>query len=66
MLWTREKSFFDPKMTYHKIIVHGHTPVEKVEKLTYRINLDTGAFYSGILSGLMLDSNLKKRLYFSS
>lgn len=66
MLWTREQRFFDFKMTYHKIIVHGHTPKEKVEKLTCRINLDTGAFYSEILSGLMIDSKTEKRFYLSS
>ena len=60
MLWTREKFFFKPTMTYSKIIVHGHTPVEKIEKFPYRINLDTGSFYSGKLSCLLIeDRNLK-------
>ena len=60
MLWTREKNFFNPKMTYNKIIVHGHTPVEKIEKFPCRINLDTGSFYSGKLSCLLIeDRNLK-------
>ena len=54
MLWTREKNFFNPKMTYSKIIVHGHTPVEKIEKYPFRINLDTGSFYSGKLSCLKI------------
>ena len=66
MLWTRAQRFFNPKMTYHKVIVHGHTPVEKVEEFPFRINLDTGAFYSGILSGLIIDSKRKKRFYLSS
>ena len=56
MLWTREKSFFSPKMTYSKIIVHGHTPVEKVEHYPFRINLDTGSFYSGKLSCLKIEN----------
>ena len=64
MLWTREKSFYKSTMTYHKIIVHGHTPVEKVEKLSCRINLDTGAFYSGKLSCFINHSN--KVSYFDS
>jgi serine/threonine protein phosphatase 1 len=47
-------------MTYNKIIVHGHTPVEKIEKFPCRINLDTGSFYSGKLSCLLIeDRNLK-------
>ena len=56
MLWTREKSFFNSKMTCSKIIVHGHTPVEKIEKYPFRINLDTGSFYSGKLSCLKIEN----------
>ncbi len=56
MLWTREKIFFNPKMTCSKIIVHGHTPVEKIEKYPFRINLDTGSFYSGKLSCLKIEN----------
>ena len=56
MLWTREKKFFNPKMTCSKIIVHGHTPVEKIEKYPFRINLDTGSFYSGKLSCLKIEN----------
>jgi serine/threonine protein phosphatase 1 len=64
MLWTREQRFFDPKMIYHKIIVHGHTPVDKIEEFPCRINLDTGAFYSGKLSFLMINKN--KVFFFDS
>ena len=56
MLWTREKNFFNPKMICSKIIVHGHTPVEKIEKYPFRINLDTGSFYSGKLSCLKIEN----------
>jgi serine/threonine protein phosphatase 1 len=56
MLWTREKNFFNPKMTCSKIIVHSHTPVEKIEKYPFRINLDTGSFYSGKLSCLKIEN----------
>ena len=52
---TREKHFFNPTMEYEKIIVHGHTPREKIEKLPCRINLDTGSFYSGKLSCLLIE-----------
>ena len=56
MLWTREKHFFKPTMKYEKIIVHGHTPKEKIEKFPYRINIDTGSFYSGNLSCLLIEN----------
>jgi len=39
-----------------KIIVHGHTPKEKIEKFPYRINIDTGSFYSGNLSFLLIEN----------
>jgi len=62
MLWTRSKRFFNPKMTYHKIIVHGHTPVDKIEEFPCRINLDTGAVFSNSLSWLFINSG-KRKLY---
>jgi serine/threonine protein phosphatase 1 len=57
MLWTREKHFFKPTMKYEKIIVHGHTAKERIEKFPFRINLDTGSFYSGKLSCLLIENN---------
>ena len=56
MIWTREEDFFKPTMKYEKIIVHGHTPKEKIEKFPYRINIDTGSFYSGNLSCLLIEN----------
>ena len=56
LIWTREKSFLDPLMTYDKIVVHGHTAKENIEKFPYRINLDTGSFYSGKLSCLLIEN----------
>ena len=60
MIWTREKHFFKPTMTFSKIVVHGHTPKEKVEHYPYRINLDTGSFYSGKLSCLIIEDQQLK------
>lgn len=57
MIWTREKHFFKPTMTFSKIIVHGHTAKEKIENYPFRINLDTGSFYSGNLSCLILEGD---------
>ena len=57
LIWTREKSFLDPSMTYNKIVVHGHTAKDKIEKYPFRINLDTGSFYSGRLSCLVIEGN---------
>ena len=63
MIWTREITY--PK-DFKKIIVHGHTPHTEIENLPNRINLDTGAFYSGILSCLLIDVKSSKRQFFNT
>lgn len=47
--------FLSSKQDHGKIIVHGHTPVHAPEVLTNRINLDTGAFATGVLTCAVLD-----------
>ena len=37
-------------------VVHGHTIVDEVEVHPKRINIDTGAFYTGNLSSITIDS----------
>lgn len=49
-IWIRGIFLGYPK-DYKKIVVHGHTPDESGPVfLNNRVNVDTGAFYSGILS----------------
>ena len=57
LIWTREKNFFDPLMTYRKIVVHGHTPVKDVDVKPYRINIDTGCFITGKLTCLVISED---------
>jgi serine/threonine protein phosphatase 1 len=40
---------------FGKIIVHGHTPVIEPDVRPNRINIDTGAYATGVLTGLVLD-----------
>ena len=40
---------------YDKVIVHGHTPAYPMEILPNRINVDTHAYYTGVLSCLVLE-----------
>ena len=54
LLWIREE-FLDCRSEFGKIVVHGHTPVPAVDVQTNRINVDTGAFRTGRLSGVKLD-----------
>jgi serine/threonine protein phosphatase 1 len=52
----RHRGFFD-----HKRIVHGHTPTPAAELLANRINVDTGAYASGVLTCVALEG-LDQRL----
>lgn len=51
LMWIREP-FHSSRADFGKIVVHGHTPVETPEVLPNRINIDTGAVFSGKLTCL--------------
>ncbi|MFC7054110.1 metallophosphoesterase [Hansschlegelia quercus] len=56
MMWVRGP-FLDSDGPYPEgvAVIHGHTPQKKVElRHPHRVNLDTGAFRSGVLSALMI------------
>ena len=53
-LWSRSNGFFDKNFKAEKIIVHGHTPEENIINYPYRINIDTGCYFSGKLSCVCL------------
>jgi serine/threonine protein phosphatase 1 len=42
---------------FGKIIVHGHTPVDEIDVKSNRINIDTGAFATGLLTCLVIDND---------
>ena len=56
LLWIRKEFLFHDG-DYGKIIVHGHTPVLKPDVRANRINIDTGAYASGNLTCLRLESD---------
>ena len=60
-LWSRSREFYDKNFKYSKIIVHGHTPERNIINLPYRINVDTGCFFSGKLSCVCLNDLNKER-----
>ena len=60
-LWSRSDQFFDKNFEFEKIIVHGHSPEKEVINFPYRINVDTGSFFSGKLSCVCLNDKDKKR-----
>ena len=42
------------------VVVHGHTPAAVPEIVGNRVNLDTGAWQSGILTALAVDGQDKR------
>ncbi len=54
LLWIRHE-FLSSTVDFGKIVVHGHTPIERPELLPNRINIDTGAFATGRLTCLVLE-----------
>ncbi len=60
-LWSRSKEFYDKNFNFGKIIVHGHTPEKEIINFPYRINIDTGCFFTGKLSCVCLNDIDEKR-----
>jgi serine/threonine protein phosphatase 1 len=58
LIWIRDE-FLDHPGLYEKIVVHGHTPSDEPEVMPNRINVDTGAFYSGVLTCAVIDGQDK-------
>ncbi|HEY4141397.1 MAG TPA: metallophosphoesterase [Pseudolabrys sp.] len=56
LMWIRAE-FLDSDLDFGKVVVHGHTPVERPEVKANRINIDTGAFATGELTCVALDES---------
>lgn len=61
LLWIRE-AFTRSRVNHGRIVVHGHSIAEEVERLPNRIGIDTGAFYSGLLTALVLEGGEQRLL----
>ncbi|MET3793910.1 metallophosphoesterase [Aquamicrobium terrae] len=61
LVWIRGE-FHHHSGLYPKVIVHGHTPVAAVEVKPNRVNLDTGAYYTGRLSAMAVEAGDKRLL----
>ncbi len=55
LMWIREE-FLASSANHGKMIVHGHTPVETPDIRPNRINVDTGAYLTGTLTALVMES----------
>ena len=56
LLWIRQE-FLLSSDDFGKIVIHGHTPAHDVEVGANRINIDTGAFATGLLTCLVIDES---------
>jgi serine/threonine protein phosphatase 1 len=61
LLWIREE-FTRSEADHGCIVVHGHSISEEVEMRPNRIGIDTGAFYSGLLTALVLEGSEQRLL----
>ncbi|NNC59548.1 MAG: serine/threonine protein phosphatase [Erythrobacter sp.] len=59
LLWIRER-FLDYDEAHPLFVVHGHTIVEKIDRRTNRIGIDTGAFRYGKLTALVLEGSSRR------
>ena len=58
VLWIRGE-FLETRADHGKCIVHGHTITDDIEVRPNRIGIDTGAYFSGTLSCLVLDGEAR-------
>ena len=65
-LWSRSDDFFKKDFTSEKIVVHGHTPEENIINYPYRINVDSGCYFSGKLSSVCLSDEDDMRLFITN
>jgi serine/threonine protein phosphatase 1 len=56
LLWIRNE-FLLYEEEFGKIVVHGHTPVREIDMRPNRINIDTGAYATGLLSCLVIQDD---------
>jgi serine/threonine protein phosphatase 1 len=61
LVWIRG-DFLHSKESFGKMVVHGHTPVPVAEICDNRIDIDTGAVFSGRLTALRLEDRTRRFL----
>lgn len=54
LFWIRDE-FLNSEINHGKVIVHGHTPVDHPDIRQNRINIDTGAWRTGVLTCIAIE-----------
>ena len=54
LMWIRY-DFLESDADFGKVVVHGHTPSDRPELKPNRIGIDTGVYYSGVLTAVRLE-----------
>ncbi len=65
LIWIRD-GFLNSTADFGKIVVHGHTPVPAPDVRSNRINIDTGAVFSGHLTCVVLEGAARRFLQTAS
>ncbi len=65
LVWIRERFRYHEAL-HPKLVVHGHTPQPTAEIRPNRVNLDTGAFFTGRLTGMMFEGRHKRLMEVAS
>jgi serine/threonine protein phosphatase 1 len=61
LFWIRDE-FLGARTFFGKVVVHGHSPVEKPDFRSNRINIDTAAYLTGRLTCLVLEGEEQRTL----
>lgn len=61
LMWIRDP-FLNDRRDHGAVVVHGHTPVRRIDVCANRIGIDTGAVFGGSLTCLVLEDQTKARL----
>ena len=61
LLWIRD-DFTESRVQHEHVVVHGHTISDEVVFRPNRIGIDTGAYYSGVLTCLVLEGEGQRLL----
>jgi len=59
LMWIRQE-FLNSDVDHGKVVVHGHSPVSQPEIRINRINIDTGAYATGVLTCLVLEGTTRR------